>query len=93
MRIARPIILIFITISLYSFGQERPSVHQIQLEYYNNNNFDMEFSVYESLCIIILYMHLMEVTQKTKIKDIFNDLENTKKYKPHLQNLFGENIN
>ena len=37
MRIARPIILIFITISLYSFGQERPSVHQIQLEYYNEN--------------------------------------------------------
>ena len=37
MRIARPIILIFIAISLYSFGQERPSVHQIQLEYYNEN--------------------------------------------------------
>ena len=37
MQIVRPIILIFITMSLFSFGQERPSIHQIQLEYYNDN--------------------------------------------------------
>ena len=37
MQIVRPIILVFITMSLFSFGQERPSIHQIQLEYYNDN--------------------------------------------------------
>ena len=37
MQIVRPIILVFITMSLFSFGQERPSIHQIQLEYYNEN--------------------------------------------------------
>jgi len=37
MQIVRPIILIFITMSLFSFGHERPSIHQIQLEYYNDN--------------------------------------------------------
>ena len=37
MKIVRPIILVFITIPLFIFGQERPSIHQIQLEYYNEN--------------------------------------------------------
>ena len=37
MRIVRPIILVFLTMSLYSFGQDLPSIHQIQLEYYNEN--------------------------------------------------------
>ena len=37
MHIVRPIILVFIAMSLFSFGQEHRSIHQIQLEYYNNN--------------------------------------------------------
>jgi len=37
MRVLRTIILVFITMSLFSFGQDRPGIHQIQLEYYNNN--------------------------------------------------------
>jgi len=34
MRITRPIILVFVAMSLFSFGQERRSIHQIQSEYY-----------------------------------------------------------
>ena len=37
MQIVRPIILVFLTMKLLVFGQDRPSIHQIQLEYYNNN--------------------------------------------------------
>ena len=37
MQIVRPIILVILTMKLLVFGQDRPSIHQIQLEYYNNN--------------------------------------------------------
>ena len=37
MQIVRPIILVILIMKLLVFGQDRPSIHQIQLEYYNNN--------------------------------------------------------
>ena len=40
MQTVRPIILVILIMKLLVFGQDRPSIHQIQLEYYNNNYSD-----------------------------------------------------